>query len=450
MITQEQASKVRDIVSGYDDEKKKMFLEKYGSLDADKKQIVISRLLQSETLKPSNASQSYVSGINERMAQSQLDISRRGTITSNIKQNISSPSLLNKGIGALQTIGAPLTALQAGISNPALAVQRGEFKPRTLLGESVKGLTGQKLGEYGDVYRNAIPGVGGQVAGAIGGLTLDIIGPVKALKTAQKAFGGISRMSDSGILKAGDSLVSATKNAEKYAGTKLNDSFRMVDSTKVDPTKFLDEATKLPDVLIKKMEEQFGNLDQLAQNMTIGKLRDFKQLLGKYNPSAFGKEARGLSENIQADDINKAYGATKKLLTETISKSWGEKSANQLMKLEEAFTEVSRASDSVKRTIVDPILQKATKGGRMAGKLVEEGDVTGRTALNTIKKSGPQARSEINRAVNALEHFNRVQSMTRIGKHILSAATYGGAIGAAGSMGLSFAAKKALGEDVRS
>lgn len=448
MITTEQAEKVREIVSGFDNEKKSQFLEKYSALDTKKKEIIISRLIESQVTPQVEDKSDYMSGVKERGVQAQKDITSRGTIQGNILKSASSDRPFVKyGITGLQTIGAPFTAFQAGISNPALAMQQGNFNPIDLAKESALGISGQKLGEYGDVYRTAIPGGAGKVAGVVGGLTLDVAGPIKALKTINKTFGGISRMSDAGILKAGDSLVQATKNAENFAGTKLNNAFNKVDSVKVDPQKFLDEASKLPSILIKKMEEKFGNLDELAQNMTVGKLRQFKQMLGKFNPSAFGKETRGLTENIQADDINNAYSATKKLLTESVTKGVGQKAADKLLKLEEAFTEVSRASDSVKRTVIDPILLKATKAGNMAGKLVKEGDVTGRMAMNTLKKSGPKAMKEINRAVRALENFNRIQSYSEIGKHILNAATYGGAIGAAGSAGYNLIRQKFSGED---
>lgn len=78
--------------------------------------------------------------------------------------------------------------------------------------------------------------------------------------------------------------------------------------------------------------------------------------------------------------------------------------------------------------------------------MITEGDVTTRTALNIVKKSGPEARKAINKAVESMERFNRLQSLSRIGKHLVSAATFGGVVGTLAGKVVSETTRRARGE----
>lgn len=436
MITQEQASKVRDIVAGFDEEKKKSFIERYTALEPDKKQIVITRLLESQastTITPTNKDTSYLSGVSQRREQANKDIVGRGTAMSKLteaSQNMQSDSILRKGAGVLQGAGVPFSMLQAGISNPALAMQQGEFNPARLLSESAQGFTGQKLGEYGDVYRTAIPGVAGQAAGVVGGLTLDIAGPIKAIKTINKSLGSISKMSDGDLMKAGSNLTQAVDSAQKHIGGQLTEAFKDVNSIKVSNSDFVRNIAKMPKVLRDAVTEELGNLKLLEP--TIENLRKIRTIVGKFKPGTFGKEERGLAENIEADKINNLYGSLKSTISNAISKSKGVKEAENLMRLEETASQVYRASDTVNKIATNPTLLMKTRTGKLAEGIEDASDVTSRTALNILKKNGPEARKYVNKVVNALENFNRVQRNIKTIKHIGSALTYGGAIGAVG------------------
>lgn len=390
----------------------------------------------------------------QRAEKAQQEIAKRGSLWGNIIADIQSPNVIKKVVGGLQAMGSPLTQLEAGIANPALLLQTGDLysqaKAPTTLGvlgegarrlaeESFKGFTGRRLGQYGDVYRAG--GVPSPLA-ATAGFTL-AMSPVKAIQVLNRTFGAVTKLSDKGIMNAGNALIKAGGEAKVFTGTKLNEAFRTVDNVKVNADDFLNAVSKLPKTFISKLEEMFGNLDEVAGSITVGRLRQLKQTIGKVRPTVFGREARGAVETLEVEDINKVYSAIKKLMASSVEKATNKKTADALMKMEDTFTQVSRASDYIKKIIVEPTLRKPTRAGGMAGKMVVEGDVSGRIALTTLKKSGKEARKTINQAVSALEAFNKWRAIVETTQHVIRAATYGGAIGAAGGMAAGKMAQRA-------
>ena len=347
MITSEQATQAKGIISSLDEDKKKLFLEKYNSLDAPKKEEAIGRLLSlasSESGLPREQDTSYISQVKRRGEEAQKDISGRGSIASNISDNFRSSSYLRKGLGALQVAGAPLTALQAGISNPSLQMQQGNFNPGRLLKESALGLTGQKLGEYGDVM--SVAGAPKPIA-ATAGLILDVAGPIKVAKTVSKALGSISMMSDASLMKAGGDLTKAVESANTHVGTALGDAFKQVDGIKISNSDFTRNVSSLPKPLRQAVEEELGSLKNI--DPTIGNLRRIRQIVGKFKPSAVGREERGLAENIEADKLNTIYGSMKSTITNYVSKAIGAGKASNLLALEDSAANVYRASDLVNK-----------------------------------------------------------------------------------------------------
>jgi hypothetical protein len=367
-------------------------------------------------------------------ASVQSEIATRGNVWENIKNDFMSPNPIRRyGMAPLAAVASPLTAIENTVANPALAMQRGNFNPMDLAKEAYQGMTGQKQGQYGDVFREA--GVPKPIA-ATAGFVLNA-SPIKMANMASKALSGISKMSDKGILKAGNSLIKATSDAEKFAGTKVNEAYAAFDEVKIGSDAVLKELNKLPAPLIKKVGEVFGGtVEELSQNMTVGSLRKVKQLLGKYKPGAFSKSERGAAENIEADEIESVYGAIKNLLSNNIKAMVGEKATSAVMKLDEAFTNISRASDSIKKTVVDPTLLMATKAGKMAGKLSAEGDVTGRMALNIVRNSSKEAKKSIDVAVKAMSSFNKWRAVSEAGRKVVNAAAFGGVAGSLGGLAL--------------
>jgi len=369
------------------------------------------------------------------------EIAERGTLGRTILENLRSPNPIRKGMGTLGAVAAPISLATAGVVNPALAVQQGRFNPMELLREAKAGVTGQKMGQIQDV------GYGGGFPKplAVGtDLFLSIALPAKIVVGIGKAYGGITKLTDKGIMKAGKSLVSATKEAEKYAGQKLGEAFAKVDHLPVKDYDFLNYIVKLPQTLLSKLEETFGHMDELASNLTIGKLRAVKQFIGKLKPTLWGKGERGLAENIEAEDINKAYAGIKSLLRSNLVKQAGEKVAKALMKTEDTFSKISRSSDYVRQVVMEKTLQMATKSGALAKKIAVEGDTSGRTALNILRSMGGKtAEKDINKAVAALEAFNRTMAITDMVRRVSGAVILGGAAGAVGGRMM----RKTIGEE---
>jgi hypothetical protein len=255
---------------------------------------------------------------------------------------------------------------------------------------------------------------------------------------ANKALTGISKMSDKGILKAGESLIGATEQATGAIGKKLGEAFSQVDSMFVDPKMAQKVVLGLPKEIKTVLTENFGDLTALARKMTVGQLRQFKQVLGQYSPSSFGRAERGMLENIAGDKVTRAYASAKQLLEDALrtNKATRGKFADVLLGLEDKFAEVSRASSLVKKTVMEPTLQMATEAGKMAGKIQVEGRVGGRMALNILRKSGKEAKKSIDKAMSAMESFNKWRAASEAGRKLVNAAAYGGIGGSLGGLAL--------------
>lgn len=433
MITPDQASKVREIVSSFDDEKKKLFMEKYASLDDAKKEEAISRMLSldsSESGLPKESKPDYLTQVKERGAKAQQDISSRGTLWNEIGGNLTSPNMLRKGLGGLQVLGAPLELAKSGVANPSLLMQQGDLNPGRLLNESALGLTGQKQGSLSDVYN-----VAGSHPLLSGGVELgfDLAAPVQAMRSVSKAMLGVSKLSDGAIRKGGEQLIQATQSASETIGKSVGDAFKQYNAIPVDKSTFKRVLSKIPKELNGVVKEELGqDLAKLVPN--IENMRALKQIVGKYRPGTFGRELRGLSENIKGDQINNLYGSMKSVITNTLAKATSIKRAEQLLVLEDRASDVYAASDKLKSIVTDPKLLSPTRFGNLAEGYSSAKDTAVRDAMNIIRSNGKGAKKLIDATASAIEKFNRHQKLIGVAKHVAGAATYGGAVGAAGGL----------------
>jgi len=375
----------------------------------------------------------FVARTEERFVEAAKRIEARGTIQDKLRSQFEKPELMSKVMGTLTAIGAPVAAIESAMANPILLAQQGNFSPKDLAKEAILGATLQKQGQYGDVFKNV--GVQEEIADAAG-LFLNVAAPAKLLKAVNNTFGKISKMTDKGILKAGNQLVGASDDAVKAMGTEVGKAFSVADNLPTDKIGFLDDVVKMPKSLVKAAEEQFGNIDDFVQTLTVGKLREFKRFIGKFRSTSFGKSERGLAENIDAQKINTVYASIKNMMRKTIKDGMGEKESNIIMKMEEAFADVIRSGNVIKKTVVDPTLRKATKAGSAADKLIKEGDVTFRIALNTLKKAGSKSRKAVNKSISLLNNYNRHRRNIEFTRKAAGAVIFGGAAGAVGGKAL--------------
>jgi hypothetical protein len=361
-------------------------------------------------------------------------IEERGKIQDSVKKATDATnSPVKRASGALETLGAPLSAVESAIANPSLEMQKGNFNPRDLMKEAILGLSLQKQGQYGDVMKNA--GYNPILADSLG-MVLNL-SPIKVYGEVAKTFGNISKMSDKGLEKAGENLVYAVNQAKEAVGTKVTQEFaKGADNVPVDGIKFIDDIAKLPEPVMKRAEDAFGNLADFANGLTVGKVREFKRFLGKLKPNDYGKDTRGLAENIDVQDLNKVYSNLKTRMETTLrDKASGldKKEVDHLMNLEESYADVVKAGQHIRKSIIDPTLKKATRVGEFAEKIKSDANATSRVALNEVKQASAKARDGINRAMKEIESYNNWKAAKETASRFVGAAVYGGAAGGVGA-----------------
>lgn len=364
-----------------------------------------------------------------KSAETDKRIAERGTIQDSAKKVINDKSGVKKVVGALEVASAPFNAIESGIANPSLQLQKGNANPMDLIKESILGFSLQKQGQYGDIMKNA--GYNPILADSAG-LVLSL-SPAKVFSAAAKTFGGISKMSDKALEKTGKNLLFAVSDAKNAVGTKVTQEFaKGADNVPVDGLQFLNDVANLPAPLMKKMEVAFGNLEDFAKGLNVGKVREFKRFLGKLKPNAYEKSDKGLQDTLDDIDINKAYSNVKGTLHKTLSDAKSgidKKTVNYLIELDEAYHDVISAGRYIKKTIMDPTLVKPTRVGELADKVNLTRNSTARTALTTIKKSSRKAMDNVNQAMRRIENFNRWEKEKQMIGRGINAAVYGGAAG---------------------
>ena len=373
----------------------------------------------------------------EQNAKSEKRIIERGSF----KSELTEAEQKGKMATTLAYMGAPFNAIESAISNPALLMQQGNFSPKELLKEAVLGATLEKQGQYGDVWKNV--GVEKNTADAAG-LFLNIALPGKVLAMVSNSFSKVAKMTDKGLIKSGKHLVKSAEEGVKFMGNKVGNAFaskygktgQVADDVTVNGMDFVEQVVKLPDGVVKASEKVFGNIDDFSTNLTVNKIRQYKRWLGKLKSGSFGKDLRGHVEKLDDADIDKAYSGMKKLMETSLKNNINETTAKMLMKLEKSYSGVVKASNFVKKTVVDPTILQATKAGKAAVKLHDPYDITMRTSMNTLRSSGKLAKKAMDNGIKALNSFNRFQTMLSVGAKTAGAMAFGGAAGAVGGKAL--------------
>jgi len=117
------------------------------------------------------------------------------------------------GIGRniLGVIAAPFQALESGISNPIIEMQRGNINPIDLISESAKGYAGIKRGQFGDFLQQA--GTGEKTSATIG-LGISFLVPLALAKLGGK-LSQVAQFADKKIVKAVSSFTQKVKGPTK-------------------------------------------------------------------------------------------------------------------------------------------------------------------------------------------------------------------------------------------
>lgn len=341
-------------------------------------------------------------------------------------------SLLKPVVTGMKVVAVPFQRLESGIAGMGLGLQKGSFGEG--LNRAKEGLLGQRQQELGDIIRTT--GFGGKANEALAsttGFMASIAAPIEMIRKANKSMSAIQKASDKGLMKASKQLIQGADDAVNAMGKNLDDAYLKANAIKANPNQVLDDVAKLPDTVLKYIEGEIGTtIDDVLSDFTVEKARKLKSALGKIKPTSFGKESRGAVENIQDLQVNRAYASIKKSMQEALKNSGMTKDADALIQADEAFTDAIRASNFIKKTIMDSTLGKPTKTGSMALKLAKEGDMSGRVALNILKSAGREANRNIMRAVNELEKFNRAKFAMGLLRRSGQGIVYGGTGGLLG------------------
>lgn len=350
-----------------------------------------------------------------------------------LKEEVSIPpkgdlsDIIKYGVTGLKTAIAPVERASAGIGGLGLGLQEGKsFKESLLMGR--EGVLGQKQYRAGDPVTAA---TGSELAGVSTELGIQLVAPLKVIKDSMQFFGKIQKMSDPKMIKIGQNLINATEESKKVMGSKLDKIYESVSEIKIDSGNLINDLAELPQAIVKSLEKGLGNLDDFLSDFTVSKARALKQALAELKPSSFGKEKMGAVELAIDKDMSRVYGNVKNLIQGGLKKINLDQEANKLLEADEAYTEVRRASDFIKKLIVERTLRKPTKIGSLNKKYIEESDLSARTALNTLKEASLKSRANINKAVRALDQFNFNKFLSESAKWLGRATVIGATAGAA-------------------
>lgn len=158
----------------------------------------------------------------------QQDISERKNPIDSLREEVNTPysgNLLQRaikaGITGLKTIGTAWTLGEAAIANPAMEMQKGNFNPNDLGTEFIKGATGQKVGELGDLIRTT--GVGGEaneplskIIGLFGSLG------IADIATKGKLVSEVNKTKSVTIKPLKDITTRTISKTRDYAANKVN------------------------------------------------------------------------------------------------------------------------------------------------------------------------------------------------------------------------------------
>jgi hypothetical protein len=337
-------------------------------------------------------------------------------------------ALTKQFVTGIKASAIPFERLSATVGGAGVGLQKGEGI-KGALSRATEGLTGKTQYRSFDPMRN----IGAsELVTTPTEMFVEIALPLKIMNTANKMMSPIRKATDKVLMKASDKLLKGADEALNFLGKKLDGVYSTINTVKVNAIGALDDIAKLPNSVIKHLENKFGQLSTYLDDCDIAKARKLKAELGKLKHSSFGKTEKGIEETILDEQVNKAYASIKNAMQKSLKDVGKIKEANTLLKADEAFTKGQRASNFVRKTIVDSTLKEPTKTGSMALKLSKEGDMTSRVALNTLKSASFSANKNIVKAVRELERYNRHILYTRIGGSIGRGITYGGAAGLIG------------------
>jgi hypothetical protein len=333
-------------------------------------------------------------------------------------------------------ITAPFTRFEAGIANAALALQDGKYDE---VMQGVKeGWSGKKIGEMGDVYRKAgFP----EYAASTLGLATTFVPVIKTIGSAVKATGKMvtgskvaGKVVDRFSKVAGEKIVKASDIAVDYMAKSLENAYAPVNRMAVDGMEFITKMTGINKNVVKSLESAVGkNIDDLATSVNISDVRTLKSTMGKLRPNVFGLDDLGRQANYSSAEYNKAYAVISDILHSTLNKNGAGKASAAILKADDAFVNMLNSTQKLKRVVVDPVIKKPLRGGKLARQVVDPKDTSTRYAINQIYNASKESAKATKEALKAMNHYNFIVKTQEVSGKVLNYAVYGGMAGAIGA-----------------
>jgi len=340
-------------------------------------------------------------------------------ITSGFKEGKLGPIIKGTGqaiAGGFGIAAEPFERAGSAVSNVALATQRDVINPKFLFNEFITGLTGTKRGKPRDVIQtelskfHGIEGRGAEMFSATAGFAAEILVPYVAIGKTLQTFGKLSKFTDKGITRAGESLVKAIEAGKSAMGANLTKAYEPFVKLAGRSDEALFRAlNKLPKSVLDDVVEATGkNLEDIIINPTVGVLREAKGAVGKFRPGIFEQQAVGADIKKEGEIIKKAYSLLKKNIQDIFSQNKLGAAGNRVLKADDAFDKVSSAGKFIQGQVVDKTLRLPTKAGQVAKGIKTAGDTTTRTAMNILKRAGREAKRNIIISIKELNSYNRI------------------------------------------
>jgi hypothetical protein len=403
------------------------FRNKFSTLNDEQKKEFIVKFTSPGQQQPSQQEQGFVDKLAGRVfeaqPQTEQKIAERGE--AKILQPIQD---IVKGEGsrvmnALNLVAAPFQRIEAAMANPLIAASKGDFKniPESML----QGITGERIGEFGDVYRNV--GVPDAAAAALGFSTDALLAGGLLEHGVKSLRKGIIKGGDKLAVKSVNQILSGVNKTEKATIASTNKFWKGIDDIQANVTSALDEIANLPKNAIKIMERELGKNIESVTN--LADVRKLKQTLGFLKSNAFSKVERGLTNTLDELKVNDAYRSLSKLIGKTLEDNNLSKQAKKLIKVNDNAENIINSAKVVKRN-----LMKSTgelKIDNAITKLIERGGGDFRIRLNNLanNKVSRKATREIKKGVSSIRTIAADDAFAKFMQSIPKAALRVGAIG---------------------
>lgn len=328
-----------------------------------------------------------------------------------VAMNVASPNYIGKQ--ALNQMSSLWSRGEAAVANPLLAAQRGEKDVGKLVGESIKGIKGERIGELGDIPRSV--GIPKPVAAALG--SFGMMGVVNAVSSLSKRFNP-KFMTDKWLHKQSQDVRTAVVDSRKQVSKMYNDIYTpQTLETPVAGTKVAKSLEFLPKDMIDDLGINF------TDDVTVGQIKQLRTdiLTDKINASTFSKPARFQNVNSTQRILTKVVKNLKNVIKDSVDDG----TRKAIEKVDPMYTDVMRKGGKIINMVYDPKYD-FYKTNQLASTFSSSSKAGERVLFNEMKKYAPKLAE----VAKNMKSYAKRQAIKRAVKQ---AAPYMAAAGAGGA-----------------